>query len=165
LQLQKVVLKYLDGVERQIQVNLNLDQKPIFLTFFFFFTRGLLFFFGPNTMQNSLLAKWQFSDWLRRGYSEEKKNEVYIRGFLGKNVVFRLKNLVKNVTVLSGGEKVRVYAVSNDCLQKREHYWSWMNQPTLGIWESITALKQLMDGVPRTLVMFTSHVIEFTQNC
>ena len=43
-------------------------------------------------------------DWLRN-YSDEK-DEVYIRGFLGK-MLFTGEETFKSVNVLSGGEKVR----------------------------------------------------------
>ncbi len=46
-------------------------------------------------------------DWLRQwAQSEEEKEEVYIRGFLGK-MLFSGEEALKGTAVLSGGEKVR----------------------------------------------------------
>src|SRR5690606_6512101 len=45
-------------------------------------------------------------DWLRQFAEEENKDEVYIRGFLGK-MLFSGEEVFKKANVLSGGEKVR----------------------------------------------------------
>ena len=46
-------------------------------------------------------------DWLRQwAKTEEERDEVYIRGFLGK-MIFSGEEALKKCTVLSGGEKVR----------------------------------------------------------
>jgi len=45
-------------------------------------------------------------DWLRQFAADENKDEVYIRGFLGK-MLFSGEEVFKKCNVLSGGEKVR----------------------------------------------------------
>ncbi len=45
-------------------------------------------------------------DWLRQFAAEENKDEVYIRGFLGK-MLFSGEEVFKKSSVLSGGEKMR----------------------------------------------------------
>ena len=46
-------------------------------------------------------------DWLRQyAQTEEEREEVYIRGFLGK-MIFSGEEALKQSNVLSGGEKVR----------------------------------------------------------
>ena len=46
-------------------------------------------------------------DWLRKwAKTQEEKEEVYLRGFLGK-MIFSGEEALKKCNVLSGGEKVR----------------------------------------------------------
>ena len=53
-------------------------------------------------------------DWLRQWSStEEEREEVYLRGFLGK-MLFSGDEALKSATVLSGGEKVRCMISKND---------------------------------------------------
>ena len=96
-------------------------------------------------------------DWLRR-YSEEK-DEVYIRGFLGK-MLFSGEESFKKVSVLSGGEKVRCM-LSRMMLQGANLLI--LDEPTNHLdLESITALNNSLMDFPGT-VLFTSHDHEFTQ--
>ena len=96
-------------------------------------------------------------DWLRK-YSTEK-DEVYIRGFLGK-MLFSGEEVFKKSNVLSGGEKVR-------CMLSRMMLTSGnlllLDEPTNHLdLESITALNNSLKDFDGT-VIFTSHDHEFTQ--
>jgi ATPase subunit of ABC transporter with duplicated ATPase domains len=96
-------------------------------------------------------------DWLRQ-YSEEK-DEVYIRGFLGK-MLFSGEEVFKKSNVLSGGEKVR-------CMTSRmmlaEGNLLMLDEPTNHLdLESITAFNNSLIDFKGT-VLFTSHDHEFTQ--
>lgn len=95
-------------------------------------------------------------DWLRQ-YSEEK-DEVYIRGFLGK-MLFSGEEVFKKSNVLSGGEKVRCM-VSRMMLQ--EGNLLMLDEPTNHLdLESITAFNNSLIDFKGT-VLFTSHDHEFT---
>ena len=51
--------------------------------------------------------KLSLVDWLRQwAKNDEEREEVYLRGFLGK-MIFSGEEALKNCDVLSGGEKVR----------------------------------------------------------
>ena len=53
-------------------------------------------------------------DWLRQwAKTEEEREEVFIRGFLGK-MIFSGEEALKTSDVLSGGEKGSLYALKND---------------------------------------------------
>jgi ATPase subunit of ABC transporter with duplicated ATPase domains len=96
-------------------------------------------------------------DWLRQ-YSDEK-DEVYIRGFLGK-MLFTGEETLKKANVLSGGEKVRCM-VSRMML--REGNLLMLDEPTNHLdLESITAFNNSLTDFPGT-IMFTSHDHTFTQ--
>ena len=93
-----------------------------------------------------------------RQYSDEK-DEVYIRGFLGK-MLFSGEETLKHVNVLSGGEKVR-------CMLSRMMLSGanllMLDEPTNHLdLESITAFNNSLSEFPGT-VLFTSHDHEFTQ--
>lgn len=95
-------------------------------------------------------------DWLRQ-YSDDK-DEVYIRGFLGK-MLFSGEETLKSSDVLSGGEKVRCM-VSRMMLQKANVLI--LDEPTNHLdLESITAFNNALKDFPGT-VLFTSHDHEFT---
>jgi ATPase subunit of ABC transporter with duplicated ATPase domains len=96
-------------------------------------------------------------DWLRK-YSVEK-DEVYIRGFLGK-MLFSGEEVFKKSDVLSGGEKVR-------CMLSRMMMAGGnvliLDEPTNHLdLESIQALNNALRDFDGT-VLFTSHDHEFTQ--
>jgi len=96
-------------------------------------------------------------DWLRN-YSENKE-EVYVRGFLGK-MLFSGEESLKQCGVLSGGEKVR-------CMISRmmlaEGNVLLLDEPTNHLdLESITAFNNGLKNFPGS-VMFTSHDHEFVQ--
>ncbi|EJO5346811.1 ATP-binding cassette domain-containing protein [Clostridium botulinum] len=96
-------------------------------------------------------------DWLRQ-YSEEK-SESYLRGFLGR-MLFSGEEALKEVKVLSGGEKVRCM-LSKMMLNNANVLI--LDQPTNHLdLESITALNNgLMDY--KSNLLFTSHDHQFIQ--
>lgn len=97
-------------------------------------------------------------DWLRQ-YSEEEKDEVYIRSFLGK-MLFSGEETLKKADVLSGGEKVRCM-VSRMMLSGGNVLM--LDEPTNHLdLESITAFNNSLKDFPGT-VLFTSHDHAFTQ--
>lgn len=98
-------------------------------------------------------------DWLRQYSKEEEKDEVYIRGFLGK-MLFSGQETLKKCNVLSGGEKVRCM-ISRMMLQGANLLI--LDEPTNHLdLESITALNNALKDFPGT-VLFTSHDHTFTQ--
>ena len=97
-------------------------------------------------------------DWLRQ-YAPGEKDEVYIRGFLGK-MLFTGQESLKKSSVLSGGEKVRCM-VSRIMLQ--EANLLILDEPTNHLdLESITSFNKALQNFPGT-VLFTSHDHTFTQ--
>jgi ATPase subunit of ABC transporter with duplicated ATPase domains len=98
-------------------------------------------------------------DWLRQFADDENKDEVYIRGFLGK-MLFSGEEVFKKCTVLSGGEKVRCM-ISRMMLAGANLLI--LDEPTNHLdLESITAFNNALKDFPGT-VLFTSHDHEFTQ--
>jgi len=98
-------------------------------------------------------------DWLRQFASDENKDEVYIRGFLGK-MLFSGEEVFKKCNVLSGGEKVRCM-ISRMMLAGANLLI--LDEPTNHLdLESITAFNNALKDFPGT-VLFTSHDHEFTQ--
>ncbi|MFZ5999301.1 MAG: ABC-F family ATP-binding cassette domain-containing protein [Bacteroidota bacterium] len=96
-------------------------------------------------------------DWLRQFAEEENKDEVYIRGFLGK-MLFSGEEVFKKCSVLSGGEKMR-------CMISRMMLAGGnlliLDEPTNHLdLESITAFNNALKDFPGT-VLFTSHDHEF----
>ncbi len=98
-------------------------------------------------------------DWLRQFAEEENKDEVYVRGFLGK-MLFSGEEVFKKCNVLSGGEKVRCM-VSRMMLAGANVLI--LDEPTNHLdLESITAFNNALKDFPGA-VLFTSHDHEFTQ--
>jgi len=98
-------------------------------------------------------------DWLRQFASEENKDEVYMRGFLGK-MLFSGEEVFKKCSVLSGGEKMRCM-ISRMMLAGANLLI--LDEPTNHLdLESITAFNNALKDFPGT-VLFTSHDHEFTQ--
>lgn len=111
----------------------------------------------PNENEHFFQNDYSLIDWLRQ-FSEEK-DEVYIRGFLGK-MLFSGDETLKQSNVLSGGEKVR-------CMTSRMMLVGAnllvLDEPTNHLdLESITAFNNALINFPGT-VIFTSHDHEFTQ--
>ncbi|WMN06633.1 ABC-F family ATP-binding cassette domain-containing protein [Marivirga arenosa] len=110
----------------------------------------------PNHNDEFFQSDENLIDWLRN-YSEEK-DEVYIRGFLGK-MLFTGEETFKSVNVLSGGEKVRCM-VSKMMLTGGNLLM--LDEPTNHLdLESIQAFNNGLKDFPGT-VIFTSHDHEFT---
>lgn len=99
-------------------------------------------------------------DWLRQwAKTEEEREEVYIRGFLGK-MLFSGEEALKKCTVLSGGEKVR--CMLSRMMMLRANV-VMLDEPTNHLdLESITAFNNSLKNFKGT-VMFTTHDHEFAQ--
>jgi ATPase subunit of ABC transporter with duplicated ATPase domains len=98
-------------------------------------------------------------EWLRQFAEEGNKDEVYIRGFLGK-MLFSGEEVFKKANVLSGGEKVRCM-ISRTMLAGANLLI--LDEPTNHLdLESIQAFNNALKEFPGT-VLFTSHDHEFTQ--
>lgn len=99
-------------------------------------------------------------DWLREyAITDEEKEEVYLRGFLGK-MLFSGEEALKSAKVLSGGEKVR-------CMISKMMFGKGnlliLDEPTNHLdLESITAFNNALITFPGT-VLFSSHDHEFVQ--
>jgi len=112
----------------------------------------------PNDNEAYFQSDDNLVDWLRE-FSEEEKDEVYIRGFLGK-MLFSGEEVFKKCNVLSGGEKVRCM-VSRVMLQGANLLI--LDEPTNHLdLESIQAFNNALRDFPGT-VLFTSHDHTFTE--
>ena len=112
----------------------------------------------PNENEDFFKTKESLIDWLRE-YSPGEKDDVFIRGFLGK-MLFTGEESLKGVNVLSGGEKVR-------CMLSRmmlaQGNLLILDEPTNHLdLESIQALNNALQDFPGTII-FTSHDHTFTQ--
>lgn len=99
-------------------------------------------------------------DWLRQwAKTEEEREEVHIRGFLGK-MLFSGEEALKKCTVLSGGEKVRCM-LSRMMLLRANILM--LDEPTNHLdLESITTFNNSLKNFKGT-VLFTTHDHEFAQ--
>lgn len=99
-------------------------------------------------------------DWLRQwATTEEEREEVYIRGFLGK-MIFSGEEALKKSNVLSGGEKVR--CMLSRMMMIRANVLM-LDEPTNHLdLESITAFNNSLKNFKGT-VLFTTHDHEFAQ--
>ncbi|TNJ46380.1 ATP-binding cassette domain-containing protein [Tamlana fucoidanivorans] len=99
-------------------------------------------------------------DWLRQwATTEEEREEVYIRGFLGK-MIFSGEEALKKSNVLSGGEKVR--CMLSKMMMTRANVLM-LDEPTNHLdLESITAFNNSLKNFKGT-VLFTTHDHEFAQ--
>ena len=99
-------------------------------------------------------------DWLRQWVkTEEEREEVYIRGFLGK-MLFSGEEALKKCTVLSGGEKVRCMLSRMMLLRANV---LMLDEPTNHLdLESITAFNNSLKNFKET-ILFTTHDHEFAQ--
>ncbi|MEO0404894.1 MAG: ATP-binding cassette domain-containing protein, partial [Bacteroidota bacterium] len=112
----------------------------------------------PNENAEYFDGNMNLIDWLRQ-FSVEK-DEVYIRGFLGK-MLFSGEETFKMSNVLSGGEKVRCMLSR---MMLKQGNVLMMDEPTNHLdLESITALNNAMINFPGT-VLFTSHDHAITQS-
>ncbi len=113
--------------------------------------------FLPNENADYFKTDLNLIDWLRQ-YSTEK-DEVYIRGFLGK-MLFSGEETLKKTSVLSGGEKVRCMMAR--MMQSNANVLI-LDEPTNHLdLESITAFNNALKNYKGT-VLFTSHDHEFMQ--
>ncbi|MGA0373572.1 MAG: ABC-F family ATP-binding cassette domain-containing protein [Flavobacteriaceae bacterium] len=99
-------------------------------------------------------------DWLRQwSQTEEEREEVYLRGFLGK-MLFSGDEALKVSNVLSGGEKVR--CMLSKMMMSRANVLM-LDEPTNHLdLESITALNNSLKNFKGT-VLFTTHDHAFAQ--
>ena len=99
-------------------------------------------------------------DWLRQwAKTEEEREEVFIRGFLGK-MLFSGEEALKKCNVLSGGEKVR--CMTSRMMMIRANVLM-LDEPTNHLdLESITAFNNSLKNFKGT-VLFTTHDHEFAQ--
>jgi ATPase subunit of ABC transporter with duplicated ATPase domains len=99
-------------------------------------------------------------DWLRQwATTEEEREEVYIRGFLGK-MIFSGEEALKKSNVLSGGEKVR--CMLSRMMMMRANVLM-LDEPTNHLdLESITAFNNSLKNFKGT-ILFTTHDHEFAQ--
>ncbi|MDF0705940.1 ABC-F family ATP-binding cassette domain-containing protein [Flagellimonas okinawensis] len=97
-------------------------------------------------------------DWLRQwAKTEEEREEVYIRGFLGK-MLFSGEEALKKCTVLSGGEKVR--CMLSRMMMLRANVLL-LDEPTNHLdLESITAFNNSLKNFKGTILL-TTHDHEF----
>ncbi|MCB0397382.1 MAG: ATP-binding cassette domain-containing protein [Flavobacteriales bacterium] len=111
----------------------------------------------PTDNDEYFETKENLVDWLRQ--FAPGKDDIYLRGFLGK-MLFSGEESLKKANVLSGGEKVR-------CMISRmmlaEANVLMLDEPTNHLdLESITAFNNALINFPGT-VLFTSHDHTFTQ--
>jgi len=99
-------------------------------------------------------------DWLRQWTkTEEEREEVYVRGFLGK-MLFSGEEALKKSSVLSGGEKVRCMLSRMMLLRANV---LMLDEPTNHLdLESITAFNNSLKNFKGT-IMLTTHDHEFVQ--
>jgi len=99
-------------------------------------------------------------DWLRQwAKTEPERDEVYVRGFLGK-MIFSGEEALKTGRVLSGGEKVR--CMLSRMMMLRANVLM-LDEPTNHLdLESITAFNNSLKNFKGS-VLFTTHDHEFAQ--
>lgn len=99
-------------------------------------------------------------DWLRQyAQTEEEREEVFLRGFLGK-MIFSGEEALKKCNVLSGGEKMR--CMLSRMMMKRANVLM-LEEPTNHLdLESIQALNNALKNFKGT-VLFATHDHEFAQ--
>lgn len=127
-----------------------------------------VFQWGVTTLQSYLPAdnseffneNISLVDWLRQwAKTEEEREEVYVRGFLGK-MLFSGEEALKKSTVLSGGEKVR--CMLSKMMMLRANVLM-LDEPTNHLdLESITAFNNSLKNFKGT-VLLTTHDHEFAQ--
>ena len=103
-------------------------------------------------------SEYNLIDWLRQ-YSPDQKDQTFIRGFLGK-MLFSGEEALKNVSVLSGGEKMR-------CMFSRLMLSGanvlLLDEPTNHL--DLESIKAVNDGLIafKGTVLFTSHDHQFIE--
>lgn len=99
-------------------------------------------------------------DWLRQwAKTEEEREEVHLRGFLGK-MIFSGEEALKKCNVLSGGEKMR--CMTSRMMMTRANVLM-LDEPTNHLdLESITAFNNSLKNFKGTILL-TTHDHEFAQ--
>ncbi len=137
---------------------LNGNQKPVSGTFNWGITTNQSYLPLDNSefFDNDLTLV----DWLRQwAKTDEEREEVHIRGFLGK-MIFSGEEALKTSRVLSGGEKVR--CMLSRMMMMRANVLM-LDEPTNHLdLESITAFNNSLKNFKGT-VLFTTHDHEFAQ--
>jgi ATPase subunit of ABC transporter with duplicated ATPase domains len=137
---------------------LNGNQKPDAGTFDWGITTIQSYLPGDNHsfFENDLTLV----DWLRQwAKTEEERDEVYVRGFLGK-MIFSGEEALKIGRVLSGGEKVR--CMISRMMMLRANVLM-LDEPTNHLdLESIQAFNNSLKNFKGS-VLFTTHDHEFAQ--
>ena len=105
--------------------------------------------------------KLSLVDWLRQwAKSDEEREEVYIRGFLGK-MIFSGEEALKTADILSGGEKVR--CMLSRMMMLRSNVIMF-DEPTSHLdLESITALNNSIKKFKGNVILST-HDFEFAKS-
>ena len=114
----------------------------------------------PIENSNFFNNEMSLVDWLRQwATTEEEREEVYIRGFLGK-MIFSGEEALKQCNVLSGGEKVR--CMLSRMMMMRANVLL-IDEPTNHLdLESIQAFNNSLKNFKGTL-LFSTHDHEFAQ--
>ena len=114
-------------------------------------------------LDNSIFFKNKLNliDWLRQwAKTDEEREEVFIRGFLGK-MIFSGEEALKTADVLSGGEKVRCMLSRMMMLKTNVLMF---DEPTSHLdLESITALNNSIKNFKGTVIL-TTHDFEFAKS-
>lgn len=137
---------------------LNGNQKPDFGTYQWGITTIQSYL--PLDNSSFFEEKLTLVDWLRQwAKTEEEREEVYLRGFLGK-MIFSGEEALKTSDVLSGGEKVR--CMLSRMMMMRANVLM-LDEPTNHLdLESITAFNNSLKNFKGTVLM-TTHDHEFAQ--
>ncbi|MCH1608290.1 MAG: ATP-binding cassette domain-containing protein [Flavobacteriaceae bacterium] len=114
----------------------------------------------PLDNESFFNAELSLVDWLRQwSQTEEEREEVYLRGFLGK-MLFSGDEALKTSNVLSGGEKVR--CMLSKMMMTRANVLM-LDEPTNHLdLESITAINNALKNFKGT-VLCTTHDHAFAQ--
>jgi ATPase subunit of ABC transporter with duplicated ATPase domains len=137
---------------------LNNKQKADTGTFDWGITTNQAYLPGEN--HDFFENDWSLVDWLRQyAKTEEERDEVFIRGFLGK-MIFSGEEALKTSRVLSGGEKVR--CMLSRMMMERANVLM-LDEPTNHLdLESITAFNNSLKNFKGSM-LFTTHDHEFAQ--
>ena len=114
----------------------------------------------PVENSNFFESNLSLVDWLRQwATTEEEREEVYIRGFLGK-MIFSGEEALKQCNVISGGEKVR--CMLSRMMMLRANVLM-IDEPTNHLdLESIQAFNNSLKNFKGT-ILFSTHDHEFAQ--
>jgi ATPase subunit of ABC transporter with duplicated ATPase domains len=137
---------------------LNSNQKADSGTFDWGVTTNQAYLPGDN--HSFFENDYSLVDWLRQWVkTEEERDEVNIRSFLGK-MIFSGEEALKTCNVLSGGEKVR--CMLSRMMMERANVLM-LDEPTNHLdLESITAFNNSLKNYKGS-VIFTTHDHEFAQ--